>query len=264
MVRRPGTLSRISSLLLPVLLVACASCRIRITEQGKRQLRSAADLVNQRSYDAAADELGKFLETYPASDEVAEARYMIGLCWVHTDQPDRAQSAFSSALDHADVPILKHYLRVSLANLAFERQNYATASEFYGPYLDNLPRRPPFHLAYYRYGLVLQATGRWKQADVQFARILRLFPQADILPSVRKHFGWTNYAIELGRFPSFELASRQRREFADLSDQLHWKAQHGPDGWQYLNLYGEFPDLERAKDALERIKPRVAQARIVP
>ncbi len=264
MPRSPGMFSRILCLLLLFSLLACASCRTRITEQGKRQLRSAADLVKQASYDAAADELGKFLEAYPRSDEVGEAHYMIGLCRVHISQPHQAERAFNSALAVADVPILKHYVRLSLANLAFERQDYPTAGEFYGSYFDDLPRREPFHLAYYRYGLVLQAIGQWKQADVQFARILRLFPEADILPSVRKHFGSSHYAIELGRFPSPELASRQRREFADLSPQLHAQAQRGPDGWQYVNLYGEFPDLERAKEALAGIKPRLAQARIVP
>ncbi len=247
-----------------ILLVVCASCRPQITEQGKRQLRSSAELIRKGSYSVAADELDKFLVAYPGSDEVGEAHYMIGLCRVQISQPDRAEDAFNSALAAADVPILEHYVRLSLANLAFERRDYSTAGEFYGSYFDDLPRREPFHLAYYRYGLALQTLGRWKQADVQFARILRFFPETDILPSVKKHFGWTNYAIELGRFASFELASQQRREFADLSPQLRWQAQRGPDGWQYVNFYGEFSDFERAKDALATIKPRLAQARIVP
>lgn len=264
MPRSPGMFSRIVCLLLPIFLLVCASCRSQITEQGKRQLRSSAELIRKESYLVAADELGKFLEAYPRSDEVGEAHYMIGLCRVHSSQLHQAERAFNSALAVADVPILKHYLRLSLANLAFERQDYPTAGEFYGSYFDDLPRREPFQLAYYRYGLVLQAIGRWKQADVQFARILRLFPEADILPSVRKHFGASHYAIELGRFPSPELANRQRREFADLSPQLHWQARRGPHGWQYVNLYGEFPDFEGAKDALAAIKPRLAQARIVP
>ena len=264
MPRSPGMFARILYLLLPIFLLLCSSCRSQITEQGKRQLRSSAELIREASYVDAADELGKFLEAYPGSDEVGEAHYMIGLCRVHSSQPDRAEDAFDFALAVANVPILKHYVRVSLANLAFERRDYSTAGEFYGSFLDDLPRREPFHLAYYRYGLALQALGRWKQADVQFARILQLFPEVDILPSVRKHFGWTNYAIELGRFSSFELASRQRREFADLSPQLHWQARRGSDGWQYVNLYGEFSDFERAKEALATIKPRLAQARIVP
>ncbi len=264
MPRSQGMFARILCLLLPIFLLVCTSCRSQITEQGKRQLRSSAKLIRKGSYLVAADELGKFLEAYPRSDEVGEAHYMIGLCRIHISQPDRAEDAFNFALAVADVPILKHYVRLALANLAFERRDYPTAGEFYGSYLDDLPRREPFHLAYYRYALVLQALGQWKQADVQFARILRLFPEADILPSVRKHLGWTHYAIELGRFASFELASRQRREFADLSPQLRCQARRGPVGWQYVNLYGEFPDLERAKDALAAIKPRLAKARIVP
>lgn len=256
--------ARIGCLLLPIGLLVCTSCRSQITEQGKRQLRSSAELIRKGSYSVAADELSQFLQAYPGSDEVGEAHYMIGLCRVHISQADQAQDAFNSALAVADVPILRHYVRLSLANLAFERRDYSTAGEFYGSYFDELPRREPFHLAYYRHGLVLQALGRWKQADVQFARVLQLFPEADILPSVRKHFGRTSYAIELGRFASFQLASQQRREFADLSPQLRWQAQRGPDGWQYVNFYGEFPDFERAKGALAVIKPRLSQARIVP
>ncbi len=261
---KPRMFDGIVCLLLPVFLLICVSCRSQIPEQGKRQLRSSAQLIREGSYSVAADELGKFLEAYPSSDEVSEAHYMMGLSLVQTSQPDRAEEAFNLALAVADVPILVHYVRVSLANLAFERHDYSTAGEFYGSYLDDLPRREPFHLAYYRYGLALQAQGRWKQADIQFARVLQFFPEVDILPSVRKHFGWTSYAIELGRFASFELASQQRRDFADLSSQLRWQAQRGPDGWQYVNFYGKFPDFERAKDALAVIKPRLAQARIVP
>ena len=260
----PRIPSRLVSILLPILMLACASCHPRITEQGKRRLRSAADLIRQDSYVVAADKLSTFLEDFPRSDEVGEALYMIGLCRVNAGQQDQAQRDFQAALAAADVPVLEHYVRLSLANLAFERQDYPTASEFYGPYIDNLPQRSPFHLAFYRYGLTLQATGRWKQADVQFSRVLRLFPEAEILPYVRKHFGWTHYAIELGRFDSFELAQRQRQEFPDLADQLNWRTQREADGWQYVNLCGEFSDLERAKDALGKITPRVAGARIVP
>ena len=260
----PRIRSRIVSVLLPILLLACASCHPRITEQGKRRLRLAADLINQSSHSVAADELSTFLEDFPRSDEVGEALYMIGLCRVKVGEPEQARRDFQAALAAADVLILEHYVRLSLANLAFERQDYHTAGEFYGPYLDSLPHRPPFHLAFYRYGLTLQATGRWKQADVQFSRILRLFPEADILPSVRKHFGWSHYAIELGRFDSFELAQRQRQEFPDLADQLHWHRQWQPDGWQHINRYGKFSDLEQAKDALGKIAPRAAGARIVP
>ena len=118
MPRSPGMFTRIVSLLLLVFLVFCASCAPQITEQGKRQLRSSAKLIRDGSYSVAADELGKFLEAYPGSDEVGEAHYMIGLCRVHIGQPDRAEDAFNSALTDADVPILEHYARLSLANLA--------------------------------------------------------------------------------------------------------------------------------------------------
>ncbi len=260
----PRIFTRTAILPLITVLLACASCRPDITEIGKRQLRSAADLVNEGAYDAAAEKLDKVIKAYPASGEVGEAQYMIGLCRVHTGQTDLAQLAFSDALDVADVPILEYYIRLSLANLAFESRKYSVAREFYGPYIDNLPRREPFQLAYYRYGLMLQANGQWKQADVQFARIMQIFPETDILPSVRTHFGHTHYAIELGRFLSAELAASQRREFTDLSPKPYWKTKHTPDGWQYVNLYGEFPDRQQAEHALGQIKPRLAQARIVP
>jgi tetratricopeptide (TPR) repeat protein len=251
-------------LLLLVLLVFCSSCGPQITEQGKRQLRSSAELIRNGSYSVAADELDKFLEAYPGSDEVGEAYYMIGLCRVRISQLDRAEDAFKSALAVADVPILERYVRLSLANLAFERRDYSSAGESYGSCFDDLPRREPFHLAYYRYGLALQALGKWKQADVQFAHIMRCFPETDILPWAREHFGWTSYAIELGRFASLDLASQQRREFADLSPQVRWHAHRGPNGWEYVNYYGEFSDFERAKDALAAINHRLSQARIVP
>ena len=254
--------SRVIHLLLALPLLL-ASCRAQIDEQGKRQLRGAAKLIQEKSYPAAADELKEFLEAYPASDEIGEAYYLMGLCRVYTNQLAGAGNDFQSALAEADVPILEHYVRISLANLAFERQDYSTASKFYGTYLDKLPRRAPFDLTYYRYGLALQATGQWKQADVQFARVLYLFRLSEIRPSAEQHFNKTHYAIELGSFPSFELADRQRQELPDLAPQLR-QVRYRRDAWRYVNLYGKFPDLVQAKEALQKIKARIAQARIVP
>ena len=245
---------------LPLLLV---SCRAQIDDQGKRQLRGSAKLIQEKSYPAAADKLKAFLEAYPASDEIGEAYYLMGLCQIYNNQPDSAGNDFQSALAEADVPILEHYVRISLANLAFERQDYSTASKFYGTYLDKLPRRAPFDLTYYRYGLALQATGQWKQADVQFARVLYLFRLSDIRTSAEQHFSKTHYAIELGSFPSSELAERQRQEHPDLATELP-QVKYRRDGWRYVNLYGSFPDLVQAKQALEKIKTQIAQARIVP
>ena len=248
--------------LLPLLLLL-ASCQPKITAQGKRQLLDAAKLVEQGSYVTAIDELESFIHSYPSSHEASEAYYLLGLSRLQTHNPDQAQLNFESALADADVPVLEHYVRNSLANLAFERQDYASAGKYYGRYLDELPHEAPFHLAYYRYGLSLQATGRWKKADVQFSRVLYLFPQADILRSVQERFGRTNYAIEIGRFSSFELASKQREEFSDLvidSPQVR----RAPEGWCYANLYGDFSNLDQAQQALEKIKPRIPQARIVP
>ena len=250
----------VSLMLLPLLL---ASCQPKITEQGKRQLIDAAGLVQQGSHGRAIDELQRFLQEYPSSHEAAEAHYLLGLARVRTDQLAQAEEDFETALRGADVPILEYYVRLSLANLAFERQDYARAGKYYGRYVDELPRRAPFHLAYYRYGLSLQALGQWKQADVQFSRVLYLFPQADILRSVQDRFGRTNYAIEIGRFSSFELAAKQREEFSDLVIDLP-QVRRAPEGWCYVNLYGDFSNLAQAQQALEKIRPRIQQARIVP
>jgi len=263
MARTTRKFSGAVSLVLLVFPILLASCQPRITEQGKRQLRAAAKLIEEKSYAVATDELNQFLKSYPASHEVCEAYYLLGLSRVYSDQLDQAQDDFESALATADVPILAYYARMSLANLAFEQQDYSTAVKFYGPYFDKLPRRAPFHLAYYRYAQALQAVGQWKQADVQFSRILYLFPEAQIVPSAQELFGQTHYAIELGRFTSFELADQQRQEFPDLATELP-RVIRSRDGWYYVNLYAKFSDLVQAKEALEQIKPRLDQARIVP
>ena len=257
------TLSRALPLTLLPLLLLLASCQPKITEQGKRQLLSAAKLVEEGSYATAIDELETFISSYPSSHEAAEAYYILGLSRLQTQNSSQAEHNFESALADADVPILEHYVRMSLANLAFERQDYARAGKYYGRYLDEMPNKPPFHLAYYRYGLSLQALGRWKRADVQFSRVLYLFPQADILRSVQERFGRNHYAIEIGRFSSFELANEQREEFSDLVIDLP-QVRRAPEGWCYVNLYGNFSNLAQAQQALEQIRTRVSQARIVP
>ena len=160
MARNTRTSSGAVSFLLLVLPMLLASCQPHITDQGKRQLRDAAKLVEEESYVAAIDELSDFLQTYPASDELCEAYYLLGLAHVRLGQFDQAREDFESALDTVDVPIVEYYTRMSLANLAFENQDYSKAVKFYDRYLDKMPRRPPFHLAYYRYGQALQAFGK--------------------------------------------------------------------------------------------------------
>lgn len=250
--------------LLILIAFSQAACSDRITDKGKRQLRWAAQLIAQDSYSQAKAELGKFLQANPTGPEASEAHYMLGLCAVYADQPEQAQNDFSSALPAADLPILRHYIRLSLANLAFERQDYRQACEYYGSYLDQLPRRPPFDLAYYRYGLALQTTGQWKQADIQFARFTYFSPQAQLAHQARQLFGKTHYALEIGRFSSFEQAAMQRTALEQLPEKTYWSLYWTDQGWAYVNLYGQFADLTKAKEALDILKPRIDQARIVP
>ena len=252
-----------TAILLMLLPLVLASCQPRITEQGKRQLIDAANLLQQGSDAQAVVQLERFIDAFTRSYEVAEANYLLGISRVRTNQFAGAEENFDSALARADVPILEHYVRLSLANLAFERRDYVRAGKYYGRYLDRLPRREPFHLAHFRYGLSLQALGQWKQADVQFSRVLYLFPRADILTGVQERFGKTHYAIELGRFSSFDSAAEQRQQFADLDIPLP-RVRRTSDGWSYVNLYGSFSKLAQAQQVLEQIKPRIQQARIVP
>lgn len=250
--------------LLLILLLQLSGCNSLVSDQNKRQLRDAAKLLEQESYPDASAKLEKLLQQGPPTTAASEAHYMLGLCNVPMQQPDQARRSFQNALQNTDLPILKHYIRLSLANLAFEQQDYSKAAQLYGPYLDSLPRRPPFHWAYYRYGLVLQATGNFKQADVQFARIIHLFPDTDVFDSARNHFGKTHYTIELGHFPSLELAEQQQKEFPDLAEKIISVTRPTTGNWFYVNLYGKFETFPEAKQALASIKNIAGQARIVP
>ena len=69
-----------------VLFVPLASCQRHITDQGKRQLRSAGELVNEKSYPSAEKELSGFLRDFSRTVQAGEAHYMIGLCRVYMGQ----------------------------------------------------------------------------------------------------------------------------------------------------------------------------------
>ena len=251
-------------LVLPVLPVQFAGCNYYVSEQAKHQLRQSARLVQKDSYAEAADKLRPLLEQEPPNPAASEALYLLGICNLNSGKTDQARRNFHQALDVTEIPILRHYLNLSLANLAFERGDYAKAGKLYGPYIDSLPRRSPFHWAHYRYGLALQTVGKWQQADVQFSRIMHLFPRSDAYESAWQHFGHAHYTIELGRFPSPELAQEQKRQFPDLADQIASAAIHEPDTWSYVNNYGKFENFAQAKQALASIKQIAGQARIVP
>lgn len=251
-------------LVLPILAAQFAGCNHYVSEQAKHQLRQSAKLVQKNANAQATRKLLTLLEEQPPNAAASEALYLLGICHLRSGQTDQARRSFRQALDVAEVTTLQHYLSLSLANLAFEQGDYAAAARLYGSYLDSLPRRSPFQWAHYRYGLTLQTVGKWKQADVQFSRILHLFQQSDAYDSAWKHFGHTHYTIELGRFPSPELAQEQRRQFPDLADQIVPAAGHEPDNWFYVNNYGKFEKLDQAKQALASIKQIAGQARIVP
>ncbi len=229
-------------------------------------LRQASQLYGRGDLSGANVRLDRLIADHGQALEIGEAYYLRGLCRIRTGQEQAALVDFRQAIDHSKRPDLTAYARASLAAI-YHRQGYwMQAADLYSDALPALPSQPPKDMIMFSAGVALQRAGRWKDAAMCFAELLRVFRDRPIAVQARQKAQWRHeyFAIQLGAFSEADRAESEVRNWQRRRVDAVQESVPRGDQNLWVVMTGRYPTYAQALEALKRVRTSVPDAYIIP
>ncbi len=219
------------------------------------QLSHAVGLYEQGKLKHARGEFKKLLKNYPKSEEAAEAQYYLGVILEDSDKLYPAYLAYQKVIDkypfssrineiiekefHIAEQFMQGKKRKTLGmNLPVEN----SAIEIFHKVVENSNYGPLAAEAQYKLGLLLKNSSRFMEAEDEFDKVIKNYPQSEWVASAQ-----------------FQIASCRSR-ISSGPDYERESTREAKEGFE--KFVGDHPDVELAKRAEKHIvelKEREAQ-----
>jgi len=240
---------------------ALAGCDGQLTPQAVELLEAGKEDYRGGQHRSAVEKLDAFLEEHSRSDRADEACYYRGLARYGLGDLSGAAADFEAAIDRADNPEVAIGARVARGDVAYERSNLDLAAEMYRAALEDIERgqKPEDH-ARYRLGCVLQRQGKWLEADVEFDRVIYLFPDTDLAERAADRVRGRAWTVQAGAYTDRKLADRAARELRSAGLPAQTRSELKAGRPLFVVSVGRFPTYEEAATSLEGVRSRRADA----
>ena len=158
-------------------------------------------------------------------------------------------------MDKTGKPELRGKAALALGDLAWDAEDMPTAADRYRTAVDNMNAsvRPADHAAY-RLGCALQRLGRWEDADLQFSRVMELFPSEELAERSARRIHGQSWTIQIAAFDDRARAEAAVKELADQGVRADVSPAMGRGKPVFVVQSGRFATWEQATAALPSIK----------
>jgi len=260
--RRPGY----QALALATWFILPAGCA-HLGPAERQALIQANEMYARDQTSAAVARLDRLISDFDQAPEIAEAYYLRGLCRTRKGELQAAREDFKRAIDRSKRADLTARCRASLAAIAFREGDWLEAANLYEEALDGLPVQPPSDEIRFSAGVAAQRAGRWKDAAIHFARLLREFRDRPLAADARRMAAWRHeyFAIQLGAYQDAANAEKTVSTYkARGLPQV--VVQHLPRGGQslWVVMAGQYATYSKALAALPRVRGVEPNAHIIP
>lgn len=226
-------------------------CEGPLTPQATELLKNCYALYEARDDAAARLSLDLFLRDNAKTSRADEAYYLRGLVRGHGGDREGARTDLKAALRRTSNTELRAKTLVALGELGWGQGDMALAENTLRQALEYCRQgKEPSDQARFRLGCVLQRQGRWKDADVQFDRVVYSFGETKLGKLAARRTHCTAWTIQTGAF--------EKQHHADQSVE-RLRAKNLPAVRQaslygsrplFLVQVGRFPTYEHALTAL--------------
>ena len=175
-------------------------CVRDVSRRGRAQIEACYTAYADGDDRAAIDRAGRFLREHSPSVRDDEVRYLRGLALSRRGDSDDARADLTRAARSPRRAIRAHAL-LALGDLALMTGDLPAAAALYERSLgEGTSRRTPAQHAYVRLGRISQRQGLWEEADLQFARVMRMFPAAREARWAAARIGGRAWTVQAGAF----------------------------------------------------------------
>jgi tetratricopeptide (TPR) repeat protein len=236
-------------------LAAGLVCGCETPPEAQQIVLDAYAAYNTGQYDQAREEASRFMRKYPSRPEAGEALLIRGLSLFRQEQYLQSKIDMAAVLDRARRAELRSKAHFILAEIALRTGQEQQAIEHYRSCLEEVETgRPPAGQAHYRLGTLLLQKGRFEQADMQFSRLMYLFPDSDLTKRAQRLFNARAWTIHAGLFDAAGPAKQLVTQLAQAGLPARKQEQLAQDRLVHAVLVGRYRDMAAARQALPGVQ----------
>lgn len=249
-----------------VALVLGATGCVELPPHAKTQMVQAEKEFRSGQYDSAKSKLDEVIQAYPSVLETSEAYYLRAQCLANRGNRGAAQSDIERCLALSKNSDLTARAHATAGELAFEAGDAKKSSEHFRQALRNLPERPPYDLARFRYGVCLAQMGEWKNARDQWDAVVRGYPGSSITVQAQRMLAWPGdfFSIQCGAYRDAAAASKQAQKMRSAGHSARTEKRQRDGETLHMVYVGQYLRLNQAQEALGRVRQHAPGAVIVP
>lgn len=232
----------------------------------KDALVQASQLYERGDLAGATSRLDRIIGEYPKAIEIAEAHYLRGLCRSRAGQLPAAGGDFETAIARSQREDLTRSAQASLASVAYRQADWARAADYYDQALKTMPDEPPTDEIALAAGMAMQRAGRWRDAALQFGRVLRAFKNRPVAAAAARLAAWPNeyFTIQLAVYSTADAGAQAVQPFKTRGLDASVQSMHREGRILWVVTTGRYPTYNEALAALNRIRQTEPQAVILP
>ncbi len=241
------------ALILPAVCLGALGCN---TPPDAQQLvLDAYAAYNTGQDEQAKAKATRFLKEYPSRPEAAEAHLIRGLSYFRQKEFLQARLDLSTALEQSRQRQLLSKAHFVLGEIALRNGQRDQAIKHYRSCLEEVETgQPPSAQAHYRLGTLLLQKGQFRQADIQFSRLMYLFPDSDLTKRARRLFNAEAWAVQAGLFDSSASADARVSKLTRSGLHARKQEQLAEGELVYAVLVGRFPTADEAQAVLPEVR----------
>ena len=231
-------------------------CNGALTPQAKAILDAGSAAYGRGDYESTLRHMDRFLREHSGLRGADQALYIRGKAKLELNDLAGAKADLQEALDRTRLPQVQVNASNALGDLAWNEGDMATAETMYRRAIQSARKDEPGAAhARYRLGCVLQRRGSWRDADLQFDRLMYLFGDTELGRRAKLRVRCRAWTVQVGSFTDSALADEMaaRLQAADLPAAV--EAVGGNGRPLFRVQVGRFATYEQATAMLE--KPKV-------
>jgi tetratricopeptide (TPR) repeat protein len=236
-------------------MLCCIGCQESLSPQGRQLLQNGYAASAGGDHQAVVSSMDAFLRDNARSDRADEAYYLRGLAKYRLGDRAGGQADLEAALAKTNKKELRGKAALALGDMAWDGDDMPTAAAMYGTVLDTVDRSgSPADHAGYRLGCVLQRLGRWDDADLQFSRVMELFPGTELAARAGRRIHGRAWTVQVGAFEGRKRAEDAVKELTNKGIQAAAVPMITEGKPAFLVQVGRYATYDQAATALTPVK----------
>ena len=242
-------------------MLVVAGCGGAAPRQGRRLLAESQNSLVRRDYTGTIEKADRFLREYGGTREAGRAYYLRGKGRLSLGNIPDAKSDLREAVSRSGNGDVRANARLALGQLAFDSGQMIPAEELYRAAIADIEvGKPPGDHAHYRLGCVLQRRGLWKQAELEFRRVVEYFANTELARRSSRRVNATAWTVQAGAFKDEPRAASlvKKLRAGGLAPQV--MAVLGKSGPLFIVVVNRYGTYQQAAKALSSVRKYQADA----